>query len=222
MIGRVACGRRSRFGCPDDRHFHFPCASAQSVHHKEPATAGGTVTARVDQQNSCAPGQEWPSDSKRDKTGANHNQTHNDNGQETGRSNIFAHDDTCASIRRSSGEPEPRRPEPRTSSVLTIHKIKPIMLSQDSHPLFADARLNHGLVSGCLRRNHKTTSSGRFDRCVPDQSRNVFTEPRGRLARCRTVNRRQILVIPTARRTSHPRTSALGYKQDMASRRCCA
>jgi hypothetical protein len=96
------------------------------------------------------------------------------------------------------------------------------MLSQDSHPLFADARLNHGLVSGCLRRNHKTTSSGRFDRCVPDQSRNVFTEPRGRLARCRTVNRRQILVIPTARRTSHPRTSALGYKQDMASRRCCA
>jgi hypothetical protein len=78
-----------------------------------------------------------PSDSKRDKTGANYNQTHNDNGKETGRSNIFAHDDTYASIRRSSDEAEPRRPEPRTSSALTNHKIRPMMLSQDSDPLLA-------------------------------------------------------------------------------------
>jgi hypothetical protein len=42
------------------------------------------------------------SHSKREKTGANHNQAHNDKSKETGRSNIFAHDDTYASIRQNS------------------------------------------------------------------------------------------------------------------------
>jgi hypothetical protein len=101
-----------------------------------------------------------PSDSKRDKTGANYNQTHNDDGKETGRSNIFAHDDTYASIRRSSDEAEPRLPEPSESSALTNHKIRPMMLSQNSGPLLAKVRLNHRLVSGCLRWNEKTASSG--------------------------------------------------------------
>jgi hypothetical protein len=40
------------------------------------------------------------SDPKREKAGANHDQAHNDNGEETGRSNIFAHDGTHASIGR--------------------------------------------------------------------------------------------------------------------------
>jgi len=105
-------------------------------------------------------GQQWLSDSKRDKTGANYDQTHDDNGKETGRSNIFAHDDTYASIRRSSDEAEPRLPEPSESSALTIHRIRPMMLSQDSDPLLAKIRINHRLVSGCLRRNEKTASSG--------------------------------------------------------------
>ncbi len=42
------------------------------------------------------------SESKCDKAGTNHHQAHNDNGKETGRSNIFAHDDTYASIRQRS------------------------------------------------------------------------------------------------------------------------
>jgi hypothetical protein len=45
------------------------------------------------------------SDSKRDKAGANHNQADNDNGKKTGRSKIFAHDDTHASISKISGKP---------------------------------------------------------------------------------------------------------------------
>ena len=98
------------------------------------------------------------SDSKRNKTRANHDQAYNDNGKETGGSNIFAHDDTCASIERSSDEAEPRFPEPRASSVLTVLRL--IMLSRDSHPLLSEARLNHRLVSACLRRNQKTASSG--------------------------------------------------------------
>jgi len=47
-------------------------------------------------------GLRWISDSKCDKTSTNDNQAHNDNGKKTGRSKIFAHDDTYASIRQSS------------------------------------------------------------------------------------------------------------------------
>jgi len=47
----------------------------------------------------------WPSDSKRDKASANHNQADNDEGKETGRSKIFAHDVTDGSRRKISGKP---------------------------------------------------------------------------------------------------------------------
>lgn len=46
-----------------------------------------------------------PSDSEREKAGAKHNQADNDNGKQAGRSKIFAHDDTHASISQISGEP---------------------------------------------------------------------------------------------------------------------
>jgi hypothetical protein len=128
------------------------------MHQKEPTAAGGATAGRAAKCMRSLPG--MPSDSKRDKTGANYNQTHNDDGKETGRSNIFTHDDTYASIRRSSDEAEPRRPDPRTGSVLTIHKIRLTMLPQDSHPLLAKVWVYHRLVSGCLHRNEKTASSG--------------------------------------------------------------
>jgi hypothetical protein len=44
------------------------------------------------------PQQERISYPKGDKAGTNHNQADNNDCKETGRSKIFAHDDTCASI----------------------------------------------------------------------------------------------------------------------------
>ena len=47
---------------------------------------------------------DWISDSECKKACTNHNQAHHNESKETGRSKIFAHDDTCASVRQSSGE----------------------------------------------------------------------------------------------------------------------
>lgn len=47
----------------------------------------------------------WISDPQREKARTNHDHAHHDNSEETGRIKIFAHDDTCASIRQVSGDP---------------------------------------------------------------------------------------------------------------------
>src|SRR4051794_708952 len=45
--------RCPRCGCPDDRHFNRPRASAWSMHQKEPAAADGAITGWIDQQDTC-------------------------------------------------------------------------------------------------------------------------------------------------------------------------
>lgn len=42
-----------RCGCPDDRHFNHPRASAWSMHQKEPTAADGAITGWFDQHDSC-------------------------------------------------------------------------------------------------------------------------------------------------------------------------
>ena len=121
----------------------------------------------------------WISDSKCEKTRTSHDQTHDDNGKETGRSNIFAHDDTYSSIRQISGKPEPRRRETRTNMasqppVVCQDTIKPqvrfrMSSSDRENDFIATARL----LRPSLRTKHLHGTESRRARDRPQSLRSA-------------------------------------------------